>query len=174
VSVQELQLERDSMALHVLAGVPEAGKKTITDILKTEPTLWPAYGAWFSINEPTIWQEIALMAAQHHQTVKRDFLPLAESILETSDMAALKSFLEAVGLKRAFEAAGVKQAVEAVGVKQAVEAVGVKQAVEAVGVEQTLAAIGEEEFVAKLTPERRERLRQLLQQDNPSPSKPEK
>src|SRR5262249_10297979 len=44
VSVQDLKVERDSLALHVLAGVPDAEKKTVTEVLKAEPALWPSYG----------------------------------------------------------------------------------------------------------------------------------
>jgi hypothetical protein len=60
----------------------------------------------------------------------------------------------------------IKYMKETNAVKRFIEEVGVKQAVEAVGVEQTLAAIGEEELLANLSPERREKLRRLLQQES--------
>jgi hypothetical protein len=158
VSVQELPVERDSLPLHVLAGVPAEARGTVVGVLKAEPSLWASYGAWLSGNEPAIWQEILAMATQQGQDFTLDLGPLADYLRQGGRLQDIKSFLEAYGLKQAVEAVGVKQAVEAVGVKQAVEAVGVKQAVEAVGAEQ---------FWAGLSPEQREELRRLARQDEP-------
>jgi len=108
VSVQELRVERDSLALHVLAGVPKGAKGTVAEVLKAEPALWPSYGVWLSRNEPAIWQEIVLMAAQNNQSVALDFLPWAEYLKETGDRAGLKSFLEAVGVKEVTDALETK------------------------------------------------------------------
>ena len=44
----------------------------------------------------------------------------------------------------------------------------------AVGVKQTLEAIEEEQIWANLSPERREKLRRLVQQETPSPHEPRK
>jgi hypothetical protein len=154
VSVQDLRVERDSMPLIVLAGVPEAEKGTITEVLKAEPALWRSYGAWLARCEPAIWQEIVLMAAQKNQAIALDFDPLAEYFRATGDTAGLKSFLKAVGVKQAIEAFGVAQAVEAVGVKQVMDALETKEVWEA------------------LSPERREELRRLIQQEGPPPTKP--
>jgi hypothetical protein len=109
VSVQELRVERDSMALHVLAGVPEAAKSTIVEVLKAEPALWPSYQPWLSLREPAIWQEISLMAAQQGQLAPLDLRPLAEYIKTTGDLSTLKSLLEAFGVKKTVEALGVEQ-----------------------------------------------------------------
>jgi hypothetical protein len=137
-------VDRDSMPLHVLAGVPETVRKTIAEVLKAEPALWEKYGGWLSAREPAIWQEIILMAAQQNQQVKIDARPWAPYL----DPASVKSFVEAVG---------VKQTVEAVGVKETVEAVGVKQVLEAMGGEQLIKAM-EEQFGVTLSPEQREKL----------------
>ncbi len=163
VSVQELAVERDSLLFRVLAGVPEAERATITELLKAEPALWSTYGTWLAHREPAIWQEIMRMAAEQNQSIELDFTPLAEYLRQSAGRASLKSFLEAVGLKEAVEAAGVKEAVEAVGVKQAVEAVGVKEVVKEVGTEHLWAG---------LSPEQREELRRLAQRDNPTPNEP--
>jgi hypothetical protein len=156
VSVQELAIERDSLPLHVLSGVPEAGKRTLAELLKAEPALWPRYGGWLAGREPAIWQEIWLMAAQQEQQFVFDVGPLVASLKETG---GLKQFIEAVGLE---------QFIEAMGLEQFIEAVGIKQAIEAVGAEQVLAAVGPEQFLARVSPEQREELRRLLtQRDTP-------
>jgi hypothetical protein len=156
VSVQELVVERDSLALHVLAGVPDEAKGTVTEALKAEPALWPSYGPWLSLHDRVIWKEVSLMAAQQQQQIPLDFGPLIEYLEETKGM---QRFLETFGTKRLVEAVGVKEAVEAVGVKRAVEAVGSKQAVEALGIEQ---------FWAGLSPEQREALLRLGRKDKPA------
>jgi hypothetical protein len=160
VSTQELEVERDSLPLHVLAGLADADKGTVKAVLQAEPALWPNYGPWLFIHEPALWREISQMATQQEGPLTLDFRPLADYLKETG---GLKRFLEDVGIKEAVEAVGVKQAVEAVGVKEAVEAVGVKQAVEAVGLEQVWAA---------LSPEERERLRRLAEQETPPKNDP--
>jgi len=142
VSVQELPVHRDSLALHLLAGVPEAEQRTVTDVLKAEPALWPSYGAWLAHREPAIWQEIVRMAAQNNQTIPWNYTPLAEYLRETGDRAGLKSFLEAVGVKQAMEAVGVRRALEEMGVW------------------------------AELSPEQREKLERLSPKDPASPNKP--
>jgi hypothetical protein len=134
VSVKESRVERDSMPLHVLAGVPEDQRGTIAEILKAEPGLWSSYSAWMYVNEPEIWEEIAQMAAKRKKPPV-DYGPLIKYMEETNDV---KRFLETMGA------------------------------------EQALAAFGEEEFLANLPPERREKLRQLLQQQSTPAGKPKK
>ncbi len=151
VSVRELQVERDSMALHVLAGVPENERGTIVEVLKEEPALWSSYGAWVEFKEPQIWKELAPMASK--KKLAADYGSFIAILKQTND---LKRFLEGIG------------------VKEAVEAVGVRNAVEAVGVKQALAAIEEEDIIANLPPERREKLRRLLQQENTPAAKSKK
>jgi hypothetical protein len=113
VSVRELPLERDSIALHVLAGVPDEQKHTIADVLKAEPALWPNYGAWLILNEPAIWQEISLMAAQPQRPL--DFGPLVEYLKKTD------------GLKRLIEAVGVKEVMDALKPEQMWEALSAER-----------------------------------------------
>jgi hypothetical protein len=151
VSVQELEVERDSLPLHVLAGVSsEQGRRTITDVLKAEPALWSSYGGWLAGRYPAIYQEILLMAAQQDQEFQFNVAAFAEAVRATG------------GLKEFIEAAGIKAAVEAVGIKPVVEAVGIKQVIQAVGPQRVLDALGLEEFLAGLSPEQREQLRQRL------------
>jgi hypothetical protein len=133
VSVRELQVERDSMALHVLAGVPRDQRKTIVEVLKAEPALWTHYGAWIELKEPEIWQEISQMASK--KKLVEDYGPFIAILKETNN---LKRFLEGIGA------------------------------------EQALAAFGEEEILANLPPERREKLRQMLQQQSAPAGKPKK
>jgi hypothetical protein len=109
--------------------------------------MWPAYGTWFSIHDRTIFKAVVLMATEQNQRPSLDFSWLAEYIREYSDRESLKSFLESVG---------------------------VKQAIQAIGVEQTLAAISEKELLANLPPQRREKLRRLLQQESPRAGKSKK
>jgi hypothetical protein len=153
VSVQELAVERDSLPLHVLAGVSdEQGQRMITDVLKAEPALWPNYGGWIMGNYPAIWQEITLMTAHQDQGFHYNPGPLAEALRETG------------GLKDFIERAGIKASVEAVGIKAVIEAVGIKPVIEAIGPQRVLAALGVDEIVAGLSPEQREQLRQRLNQ----------
>ncbi len=105
VSVQELRVERDSLPLHVLAGVPDEEKGTIKDVLKAEPALWVNYGAWLAVNEPAIWKEITLMAAGQGQRTP-DFGSLIDFLKQTG---SVNRFLEKIGVKEAIEALGVEQ-----------------------------------------------------------------
>jgi len=167
VSVQELAVDRDSLPLHVLAGVPEQARSTVATVLAADPSLWPNYGAWLSGKEPSIWQEILHMAAKKSKAHVFDLGPLADYLRQGGRLEDIKSLIEAFGVKKAVEAVGVKKTVEAVGVKKTVEAVGVKQALEAVGVKQALEAVGAKDFWAGLSPEQREELRRLARQDTP-------
>src|SRR5262249_10523712 len=54
VSVQDLPVERDSLALHLLAGVSEKDRDTVAGLFVGEPQLWSPYGAWLSVSEPAI------------------------------------------------------------------------------------------------------------------------
>src|SRR5262249_51446637 len=119
----DVPVERDSIPLHVLAGVPEQDKMTVAGLLRNEPSLWSSYGAWLVVHEPAIWQEIRNMAKQRSEELALDFGPLAEYLHQTGKVKAL---VTAVGVKEAVEAVGVKEVVQAVGVKEAVEALGVK------------------------------------------------
>jgi hypothetical protein len=118
VSVQELAVERDSLALHTLAGVPDEAKGTIVEVLKAEPALWPNYQAWLSLREPDIWKEIFLMASQQDQLPKLDFGPLAEYFRTTDDPASLKSLLEAFGVKKIWAGLSPQQREELLRVAQ--------------------------------------------------------
>jgi hypothetical protein len=138
VSVQELEVEHDSLPLHVLSGVPDEQKGTVTEVLRAEPALWPNYGGWLASREKAIWEEIRLMAAQQEQEIVFDVGPLADYLVETD------------GLKRFIEAVGIKQAVRAVGARRVLEAVGPAQ------------------FLADVSPEQRDELRRLLNQQLPS------
>jgi len=126
VSTQELEVERDSLPLHLLAGITDAAKGAVKAVLQAEPALWPNYGPWLFIHEPALWREISQMATQQQGQLPLDFRPLADYLKETG------------------------------GLKRFLEDVGVKEAVEAVGLEQVWAA---------LSPEERERLRRLPEQE---------
>jgi hypothetical protein len=120
VSVQDLEIERDSLPLHVLAGVPDEDKGAVAEVLKREPRLWPSYGSWLSAHDPAIWQEITHMAAQQGEHITYD----------------------------------------PVGFKQVLEAMGPDTVLETI--------LGMEHFLARVSPEKREKLRRALeQQDNP-------
>ncbi len=178
VSTRELEVERESLPLHVLAGVADADKGTVKTVLQAEPALWPNYGPWLFIHEPALWREISQMATQQQGPLTLDFRPLADYLKETGGLkrfleeVGVKEAVEAVGVKEVVEAVGVKEAVEAVGVKEAVEAVGVKEAVEAVGVKEAVEAVGLEQVWAALSPEERERLRRLPEQGTPPKNDP--
>src|SRR5262249_18222971 len=58
VSGDELEVNRDSLPLHVLGGVPEAARPTVAQLLRAEPELARAYGGWLALYEPIIWQEV--------------------------------------------------------------------------------------------------------------------
>ena len=58
--------------------------------------------------------------------------------------------------------------------RQSADRASLKSFLEIVGVKEAVEAIGEEQFWANLSPERREKLRRLVQQDNPSPNEPVK
>jgi len=133
VSTQELEVERDSLPLHVLAGIADADRGAVKEVLQAEPTLWPNYGPWLFIHEPALWREISQMATQQQDPLALDFRPLADYLKETG------------------------------GLKRFLEDVGVKEAVEAVGLEQVWAA---------LSPEERERLRRLPEQETPPKNDP--
>jgi hypothetical protein len=109
VSVRELEVERDSLPLHVLAGVPEAQRGIVTAALKAEPALWPNYGPWLSLCEQAIWQEVLLMASQQQGPPVLDFRPLADYLKQTGDLESMKSLIEAVGANRVVEAVGPEQ-----------------------------------------------------------------
>jgi hypothetical protein len=97
VSVQELKVERDSLPLHVLAGVPDQEKRTVTEVLKAEPALWPRYGAWLATHEPAIWQEVVLMAGHQEQQIPLDFGPLADYLKKTE---GFDRFIDSVGAEQ--------------------------------------------------------------------------
>lgn len=142
VSVQQLEVDRDSLPLRVLSGVPEQEKKTVASLLSGEPHLWARYGAWLSANEPTIWEELLRMAVQQDPHLALNLHNLTECVRRGGRVDELEPFLKAIG---------VKQAVEAVGVKQVVEAVGVQQVWE------------------NLSPQQREELLRLAQQEASGP-----
>ncbi len=98
VSVQELTVERDSMALHVLAGVPEGQHQPILDALKAEPALRPSYGAWLSSRMPSVWKEFLLMVPEQEAL---DLAPFAEYLKETHQVQRM---VAAVGVQQTFEA----------------------------------------------------------------------
>jgi hypothetical protein len=118
VSVRELAVERDSLPLHVLAGVPEAARATVVEALKAEPSLWPNYWTWLSANEPAIWQEIVAMVAKQAKGVAPKLGPLADYLRQGGRLEDVKAFLDALGAKRVVEAVGADQLVEAVGAER--------------------------------------------------------
>ncbi len=108
VSVRELQVERDSMPLHLLAGVPDTAKGVIAEALKAEPALWSYYGAWIHLKEPEIWKEITQMSAKKKLPAV-DYVPLIEYMEETNDV---KRFMEALGAERTLAAFGAEKFLE--------------------------------------------------------------
>jgi hypothetical protein len=100
VTVQELEVERDSLALHVLSGVPEAARGTVVQALQAEPALWPNYGGWLAANEAAIWQEISRMAGKKGRDRTPTLKLLAEYLRDGGRVADFKSFLEAYGIKQ--------------------------------------------------------------------------
>ncbi len=56
--------------------------------------------------------------------------------------------------------------------RQSADRASLKSLLETVGVQQVVELIGEEQFWANLSPEQREKLRRLIQQDNPAPNEP--
>jgi hypothetical protein len=105
VSVRELPVERDSMALHVLAGVPEDQRGTITEVLKAEPALWSSYGAWLELKEPQIWQEISQMGTKK-KLPPVDYGPLIAYMKETND---INRFMEVIGVDQILAAIGEEE-----------------------------------------------------------------
>ncbi len=106
VSVRELEVERDSLALHVLAGVPDADQGAVAKALAAEPALLPSFGAWLSIHQPPLWKEILHVTAQRQGPVILDFGPLVEYLTETG---GVKGFLETVGIRQVVEAVGLEE-----------------------------------------------------------------
>jgi hypothetical protein len=146
VSVLELPVERDSMALHVLAGVPTQARETLTEVLKAEPGLLSNYGNWLALREPEIWKEVSQMATGQEGTRQEDFTLFVDFARQTGN---------------------VKRLIETVGVKDALGYLGIKEVVDAVGANQVLASMGAEEFWAGLSPEHREELLRVAGQDKP-------
>ena len=106
VSVQELRVERDSMALHVLAGVPDQEKGIIVEALKAEPGLIASYAEWLFAREPAIWKEISLMAARQQQQAPVDYNLMAENL---KSIGGLNPFLEALGTEGLWAALSPRQ-----------------------------------------------------------------
>jgi hypothetical protein len=73
------------------------------------------------------------------------------------------------GQQLTFDPVGLKRVIDAVGLKRVIDAVGLDPVIDAVGPEQVLNALLEsEQFLARVSPEKREKLRRLLEkQDNP-------
>ncbi len=101
VSTQELQVERESLPLHVLAGLADSARETVKTVLQAEPALWPSYGPWLFIHEPALWREISQMVTQQQGPSPLDFRPLVEYLKETGN---LKRLLEDVGLEQMWAA----------------------------------------------------------------------
>jgi hypothetical protein len=139
ISVQELTVERDSLVLHILAGVPDQARGTVTEALKAEPALWKNYGGWLATYQPAIWQEIYRMATEQEQKVALDFGPLVAYLKEANE---LKRFMEAVGIK---------------------------EAIAVVGADQTVEAMPAEQIWAAASPEKREELLRIGQRNKPAP-----
>jgi hypothetical protein len=95
VSVQELAVERDSMALHVLAGVPAQARGTLADVLKAEPALLGSYGKWLAMREPEIWKEVMHMATGQEPIRQPDFTLLVDYARQTGSVKRLVEVLGA-------------------------------------------------------------------------------
>jgi hypothetical protein len=149
VSGQEVEVQRDSLPLHVLGGVDEASRAAVARLLGSDPALGSLYGAWLSLYEPALWQEVVRMAAEHGRTLTPDLRPLIEQVGE-------QEVIRQWGLKRILEVAGVKKALEEVGLKRALEEVGTSRVVQEIGVDEMLAG---------MTPEQRQEMLRKLQQE---------
>ena len=109
VSVEDVKVERDSMALHVLAGVPEAERGIITEVLKAEPALRASYGPWLARHEPAIWQEIMRMATEQQEEIDLDFSFWTDYLRKHFDLVDLQSLLQVVGTERLWAALSPEQ-----------------------------------------------------------------
>ncbi len=106
VSVKEVQVEHDSMPLHVLAGVPEGERSTIAKILMAEPALLSYYGAWMQAKELQIWQEIMQMSTKK-KLPPLDYGPMIEYMKENTN--EFRRFLETAGVKQTLAAIGEEE-----------------------------------------------------------------
>ena len=108
VSMADVKVERDSILFPVLAGVPEAERGTILEVLKAEPALWSIYGTWLNHHEPAIWREIVRMAAEQNQSIELEFTLLGEDLRQRGDRVGMKTLLQALGVKEVVEAVGTE------------------------------------------------------------------
>jgi hypothetical protein len=111
VSVRELAVERDSLPLHVLAGVPEQARNTVASVVAADRALQNTYAGWLFVNEPLIWEEVLRMAGQQEK----------EAVL------SLRGLVDLLRLHPGCQVTDFKEFVEAYGLKQAVEAVGTEE-----------------------------------------------
>jgi hypothetical protein len=105
-----VEVNRDSLPLHVLGGVPEAARPTVAQLLRAEPELARAYGGWLSLYEPIIWQEIVRMSAEQGETLTPDLRPLI-------DLLGVPEVLRQIGRKQVIAELGPRQVLTELGVE---------------------------------------------------------
>ncbi|MBI1917821.1 MAG: hypothetical protein HYS12_24260 [Planctomycetes bacterium] len=101
--------------------------------------------------EPALWATYGVWLAHREPAIWQEIVRMAA---EQNQSIKLDFTPLAEYLRETADRAGMKSLLEALGVKEAVEAVGT------------------EDFWAKLSPEQREELRRLAQQDNPAQNDP--
>jgi hypothetical protein len=101
VSGDDVEVDRDSLPMHALLGVPEPARPTAAQILGGDASLLAAFGGWVSLYEPVLWQEIVAMAAQRGENLTPDVSPFVKYL-------GLPELLRQIGPRRLLEELGVE------------------------------------------------------------------
>jgi len=143
VSGDAVEVDRDSLPMHALLGVPEPARPAAARILGGDASLLVAFGGWLAFHEPVLWQEIVAMAAQRGETLTPDVRPLVEYI-------------------------GIDELVRQIEEEQIVDRLNSRLILQRFGPDRVVSELGVDAFLAALTPEHREALLRRLQQADPA------
>jgi hypothetical protein len=93
-------VNRDSLPMHALCGVPVASRGAVAEILAAEPKLVSVFASWMAFNESEIWQELIRMAAERGSPLVPDLQPLIDNV-------GAKEIIRQMGARRAVAELGL-------------------------------------------------------------------
>lgn len=105
VSGRAVPVDRDSLAVHVLAVEPEEQKRVLAQVLKQNIDLWPTYAGWVAGAYPALAKEIADMGRTKSKKFVFDFRPFLQEMgwKEIIRQMELKSLIDEIGVDKFLE-----------------------------------------------------------------------
>lgn len=146
VSITELEVERETVPLHIVSKGPYATQVAVARYVLEHPGLRPIYEQWvFGLHERA-WKEARAMVRAVEDEIEVD----------------VKGFVEHFGLDRVIRQVGLKRVIDAVGLDRVIAEAGVRRVIAELGLDRVIAEVGIDELLAKLTPAQRRALKKRL------------